>query len=87
MRLGFRIQCVEKMIENIGHPIPRGAHVEGESFRLEATRSAAGLIVLLDQGDSEAFFGKMRSCRKACKSCAYDTCVGEVWHERTAQIR
>ena len=53
--IGGRLTEVsEELFEDLRHPVPTRAHIEGEPFGLEFPGAPAGLIVLFEDGHPQA---------------------------------
>ena len=58
----------EVLLEDIGHPVPARAHVEGEALGLKLPGPAAGALVFLQQRNAAALLGQRGSRRQARKA-------------------
>ncbi len=63
----FSIEIGKKLFEDIGHPIPGGAHVEDEAIFFELARSSPHLLVLLKYSDLMTCLGQVTCGRKRGK--------------------
>ena len=71
----------EVPLEHIGHPVPTGAHVKGESFRLKLPCPASKGVVALKHANSVARLGQISGGGESCKASAQYQNVA-VWRGR-----
>ncbi len=69
---GLPAEVGEEPLEDVGHEVPRGAHVEAEARALEHAGAAAELLVLLDDGDVGAGRGEVARRREPAEAAADD---------------
>jgi hypothetical protein len=71
----FLPEVREEALEDVGHQIPRGAHIERESFGLQLGGAAADLFVLLDDPHVRSGVGQITGRREPTEAAADDNHV------------
>ena len=62
-------EIVEKRFENVWHPVPTWTHIESESFSLQSSGSAAGLVVFFNNGYMIPSFSQITCGRHPSEAC------------------
>jgi len=70
--LGALAEVTEEPLEDVGHQVPRGPHIEGKAVAFKSARTATQLLVFLDDRHVCPRVGEIAGRRQPTKSTADD---------------